>query len=100
MTGLRVYSAIAAITAALARIGVPKAQINSAEQYAYRSIDDVMARLAPPLAKHRLCILPCVLERTASPQHSAKEGPLVSVTLKVAFDLVSARDGSSHSIEA
>lgn len=100
MTSPRVYAAISAVTAKLARCGIAKSQTNSAEQYAYRGIDDVMGRLAPLLAKHRLCILPRVLERSSGERRSAQDGLLLSVALKVAFDIVSARDGSSHTIEA
>lgn len=80
-------------------MGRPR-QINEAEQYAYHGIDDVMVALAPLLAKHRLCVLPRVLERTSCDRASAEGEPAVSVALKVAFDIVSARDGSSHTIEA
>ena len=61
----RVYSAITAVASALAKEGVPKTRLNSRDQYLYRSIDDVLERLAPLLAEHRLCILPRVLEREA-----------------------------------
>jgi hypothetical protein len=100
MSGLRVYSAITAITAELARCGIAKSKINEAEQYAYRGIDDVMEALAPLLAKHRLCVLPRVLERTSCDRASADGEPAISVAIKIAFDIVSARDGSSHTIEA
>jgi hypothetical protein len=52
------------------------------------------------LARHRLCILPRVLEHTSCERRSAADGLLLSVALKVAFDIVSARDGSMHTIEA
>jgi hypothetical protein len=100
MTAPRIYTAITAVTAALARRGIAKTQINAAEHYAYRGIDDVMGHLAPLLARHRLCILPRVLERASCERRSATEGLLRSVVLKVAFDIVSARDGSMHTIEA
>jgi hypothetical protein len=100
MSGLRVYTAIAAITAELARCGIAKSKINEAEQYAYRGIDDVMEALAPLLAKHRLCVLPRVLERISCDRASPNGEPAISVAIKIAFDIVSARDGSSHTIEA
>jgi hypothetical protein len=63
-----------------------------------------MGRLSPLLARHRLCILPRVLERTSCERRGASAHPgetlLLSVTLKVAFDIVSARDGSANTIEA
>lgn len=96
----RVYAAIGAITAELAETGIAKAHTNARDQYAYRSIDDIMARIAPLLAKHRLCILPRTLERSSEDRSDAANSLLIRVTLRVAFDLVSGRDGSSHTVEA
>lgn len=95
----RVYQAINLVSAEIASLGIAKAHTNSRENYQYRSIDDVLERLAPILAKQKLCVLPRVLERTAIERGPAQE-VLISVTLKVAFDLVSADDGSFHTIEA
>jgi hypothetical protein len=96
----RVYQAINAVGAALAQDGVAKTRLNSRDNYMYRSIDDVLGRLAPLLAIHRLCILPRVVERTVVERQGETGGLLISVALRVAFDLVSAEDGSSHTIEA
>lgn len=96
----RVYGGITAVTAELARIGVPKSRTNAQEQYAYRGIDDLCIRLAPLLSKHRLCILPRVLERGSHERAGENNSLLVNVSVRVAFDIVSARDGSSHTIEA
>ena len=68
-----VYRAINAITAAFARDGIPKAHTNLVDQYQYRSIDDVLNRLGPLLARHRLCALPRVLKRTVTEQHGADD---------------------------
>jgi hypothetical protein len=95
-----VYSAIIAIASELAPQGIAKSRFNAADQYHYRSIDDVLDRLSPLLAKHRLCILPRVLERTETERAGLGQGLLLQVTLRVAFELVSADDGSSHIVEA
>lgn len=100
MAAPSVYSAIVAIASELAPAGLAKNHFNSIDQYQYRSIDDLLDRLAPLLAKHRLCILPRVLERLESERDGLGEGLLLHVKLKVAFDLVSADDGSSHRIES
>ena len=63
MAAPSVYGAINAITAEFATAGIAKSHTNVVEQYQYRSIDDVLNRLAPLLATHRLCVLPRVLER-------------------------------------
>jgi hypothetical protein len=95
-----VYRAIHAITAAFAKDGIAKAHINLKDQYHYRSIDDLLNRLGPLLARHRLCILPRVLERSATEQPGEGDGLLVAVTVRVAYELVSCRDGSMHLVEA
>lgn len=100
MSAPRVYAAISAITAELAETGIAKAHVNARDQYSYRSIDDVTQCLAPLLAKHRLCILPRVLERAAEERRGLGDMLLISVSVRVAFDFVSGRDGSTHTIEA
>lgn len=96
----KVYAAISAITAELARTGIPKDQVNPEDQYQFRGIDDLYNRLAPLLAKQKLCILPRMLERESVERQGAGGELLLSVSVKAAFDLVSARDGSVHVIEA
>lgn len=100
MRGPRIYKAINAITAEMAKCGIAKAHTNAQDQYLYRSIDDVLKCLAPLLAKHRLCVLPRVLERIAVDRNGARDELLVSVALRVAFDLVSAVDETRHTVEA
>ena len=95
-----VYRAINAVTAAFARDGIPKVHTNLVDQYQYRSIDDVLNRLGPLLARHRLCALPRVLRRTVTEQRGDDNNLLISVSVRVAYDLVSCRDGSQHTIEA
>ncbi len=100
-TAPHVYRAINAITAALAKSGgIPKAHANLKDQYQYRSIDDVLAKLAPLLSRHRLCVLPRVLRRTACFRTGDANSVLVSVEVQVAYDLVSGHDGSRHVVKA
>lgn len=91
-----VYQAINAIAAELAQTGIAKTHSNEEGEYRYRSIEDVLAALAPLLARHRLCVLPRMREREAL--GCGKSGQLVIV--RAAFDLVSALDGSKHTIES
>jgi hypothetical protein len=95
-----VYRAINAVTAALAGDGIPKSRTNPIELYQYRSIDDVLGRLAPLIAEHRLCILPRVIERVITERPSPATPLRVNVMVRVAFDLVSVEDGSVHTVEA
>jgi hypothetical protein len=94
----RVYSAIASVMSDLAKSGIPKTQASENEGYCYRSIDEVCERLSPLLARQRLCILPRVLDRQSSEIPTLGSGRLVSVSVKVAYEIVSARDGSTHTI--
>lgn len=95
----KVYTAIATITADLARRGIAKTKVNQAGQYTYRGIDEVCSRLAPLLAQHRLCILPRVMSRQCEEQTAPDGSVVIRVVLHAAFDLTSARDGSVHTIE-
>lgn len=96
----RVYAAIAAVAGECSTQGIGKRHINRDDGYDYRSIDDLYERLSPLLAKHRLCILPRVLKRIATERIDPQLGSMTDVTIRAAFDLVSAEDGSSHSVEA
>ena len=96
----RIYTAINAVAAEFARSGVPKSHTNVEGQYQYRGIDDIYNRLSPLLAAHRVCVLPRVLERVANDRAGVDGTLLVSVTIRVAFDLVSAEDASVHVVEA
>jgi hypothetical protein len=91
-----VYQAITAITAELAHSGIAKTHRNEEGEYSYRSIEDVLSALAPLLARHRLCVLPRILSREAV--RFGRAGQLVSV--QAAFDLVSALDGSVHTVQS
>ena len=100
VTAPHVYRAINAITAALAKHGIQKTHKNSHDHYLYRSIDDVLARLAPLLARHRLCVLPRVLRRKGADRVGEGQSVVSNVCVLVAYDLVSSRDGSGHTIKA
>jgi hypothetical protein len=95
----RVYAAISAVARSLARRGIAKQHTNAQDGYAFRGIDDIYAALSPLLARHRLCMLPRMLER-GSVNHRTPNGELIfSVWVRAAFDFVSVADGSQHSVE-
>src|SRR3954454_21939628 len=100
MSAPSVYAAINAISAELAQHGIAKSHVNEIDDYKYRSIDDLLDRLAPLLAKHRLCVLPRALERTVAERANKQTRLLLHVTVRVAFALTSVEDGSSHIVEA
>jgi hypothetical protein len=100
MSAPSVYASINAITAELARNGIPKSHTNATDDYKYRSIDDVLNRLAPLLAMHNLCILPRALERTVTERADDQNRLLFHVALRVSFTLTSVDDGTSHVVES
>jgi hypothetical protein len=100
MSAPSVYAAINAITGELAKEGIAKTHANEVDDYKYRSIDDVLDRLAPLLARHRLCVLPRALERHVSERADEQNRLLLHVAVRVSFTLTSVEDGTSHTVEA
>lgn len=94
----KVYAAIAAVTADMAKEGIAKGRRNSQQGYQFRGIDDVYNALSPVLAKHKLCILPRVTERRVQERETQRGGVIFYVTVRVEFDFVSAEDGSVHTV--
>src|SRR5947207_4539695 len=93
-----VYKAIVNVTDTISRVGVAKSRNNQQQGYKFRGIDDIYNALAPELAKHKLCILPDVLERSLEERTTAKGNAIFYVTVRVRFDFVSAEDGSKHEV--
>lgn len=93
---MKVYAAINKVQADLARDGITKDRRNQQQGYNFRGIDDVYNALSPLLAKHGLCILPRILDRTCEERQTAKGGVIFYVTVRAAFDFVCAEDGSKH----
>jgi hypothetical protein len=93
---MKVYAAINAVQADLAKEGITKNRKNQQQGYNFRGIDDVYNALSPLLAKHGLCILPRILTRDVQERATQKGGVLFYVTVEAEFDFVCAEDGSSH----
>lgn len=98
MSTPHVYAAISQVTAAMASEGLSKSRKNDQQGYRFRGIDDVYNALARQLAEAKLCILPRVLARTVTERPTKSGGVSTYVVLDVEFDLVSAVDGSKHTI--
>lgn len=94
----KVYSAICAVTADLAKVGISKDRKNQSQGYSFRGIDDVYAALSPLLSKHKLCMLPRVTSRECVERQTKSGGALFYTVCTVEFDFVSAEDGSRHTI--
>lgn len=99
MSSPLVYAAIAAISAKLSKRGIAKTRDNSEGGFKYRGIDDIYAGLAPLLAKHKLCVLPRVIERHCVERTSRGGDAVFQVAVRVAFDFVAVDDGSTHTVE-
>lgn len=93
-----VYQAINEVTRVMASEGLPKARENKSQGYSFRGIDDVYYALSRHLAQAKLCILPRVLARSMVERPTKNGGVSSYVVLDVEFDLVSAVDGSKHTI--
>lgn len=95
---MKVYKAINAIQAALAKEGITKSQRNAQGGYNFRGIDQVYNTLSPLLAEHGLCILPRVTKSEQQERTSSKGNALIYSYVTVEFDLVCAEDGSKHTV--
>jgi glutamine synthetase len=94
----KVFTAIAAVMAEIGTAGISKDRRNQQQGYNFRGIDEVYNALSPILAKHKLCILPRILTREVVERTTQKGGALFYVTVEAEFDLISAEDGSKHTI--
>jgi hypothetical protein len=95
---VKVYEKIAAVIADLSKVGISKGSRNQSQGSQFRGIDAVYGALSPLLAKHGLCILPRVMDRSVSEQTSKSGSVLFYTVLKVEFDFVAAEDGSKHTV--
>lgn len=96
---MKVYQSINAVQKALSKVGIAKDSRNQAQNFMFRGIDAVYNTLSPLLAEHGLCILPRVIARVCEERINAKGTALFYVTVEAEFDLVSAEDGSKHTIK-
>ncbi len=97
-TGPRVYQAIAAVMADLAKEGISKERKNEQQGYKFRGIDDVYNAIAPVLSRHNLCMLPRILSREVTERQTQKGNALFYVVVEAEFELVSSEDGSKHTV--
>ena len=95
-----VYQAISAVMADLAQRGIAKGQTNTYDKYKFRGIDDLYNALGPALARHRLVVLPRIVDMDRAERTSSKGGVMFHVTLTAEIDFVSADDGSKYTVRA
>lgn len=95
---MKVYQAINKVAAAMSQDGIIKNRKNTQQGYNFRGIDDVINALSSALVGSQLLILPRVISRAVSERETKNGGALFYVTVCVEFDLVSAEDGSKHTV--
>ncbi len=95
MENKAIYESINAITADLVKAGgISKDRQNQQQHYNFRGIDDVLNELAPLLVKHRVVILPKVIERHKDVRETQKGNALYYTVVDCEFSFVSSVDGS------
>lgn len=95
---MKVYQAINAVQAELAKEGIGKGRKNEQQGYKFRGIDDVYNALSPIMARHGLCILPRILSREVTERQGRNGNAIFYVTVEAEFDFVCAEDGSKHTV--
>lgn len=93
-----VYAAICGVMADIGREGIAKARNNAAQGFKFRGVDDVYNALNAILARHHLIMLPRVLARTVEERTTKSGGVMFYVSVDMEYDLISAADGSKHTI--
>ena len=95
---MKVYQAIAAVCAEMAKAGIGKGNENKQQGYKFRGIDNVLNALAPVLSAKGLVILPRVLSRSVVERETRNGGALFYTVLDVEYDFVAVEDGSKHTV--
>lgn len=97
--GQHIHSALVAVGAELAKIGVAKDRVNDQQHFKFRGIDDVMNAVGPLLFKHRVLFLVKYVDYP-DVERATRDGSksLIHTKVKGEFTFVSAEDGSSVSV--
>lgn len=96
---MNVYQCINRVQTALNKTGISKDRTaQQGASFKFRGIDDVYNAISPLLAEAGLCILPRMISRHCDERQSTAGKALFYVTVEAEFDLVSAEDGTRHTI--
>lgn len=77
---------ISAVQADLAKIGLEKAQVNQAQRYRFRGIDDVYNAVSPIMARHGLIMLPRYSDLQVSERQNDRGTVIFSVRILGTFE--------------
>ena len=91
-----IYETIIAVMGEIGAIGKEKKNIQ--QNFMYRGIDDVMNALNPSFIKHKLFMVPEVLEQRREERQTAKGGNLIYSVCRVRYTFY-AEDGSTINAE-
>ncbi len=89
---MNIFQSITKILEEVPAIG--KNKKNTTQNFMFRGIDDVMNTFQPLLAKHKVFIVPQVLEQTREERQTSKGGTLIYSICKIKYTFY-AEDGSS-----
>jgi len=88
---MNIYQSIVGIMQDIPAIG--KDKVNAQQHFKFRGIDDVMNVMQPILAKHKVFVVPQVLEQVREERTTSKGGNLIYSMLKIKF-IFYAEDGT------
>ena len=89
---MNIYQSITKILEEVPAIG--KNKKNTTHGFMFRGIDDVMNTFQPLLAKHKVFMVPQILEQTREERQTSKGGTLIYSICKIKY-IFYAEDGSS-----
>lgn len=90
----QIFTAMAAVMGEVEAIG--KDQVNQGQKFKYRGIDQVYNALQPLMAKHKIFLMPEVLDNHTELRTNANNKPTVHVSLRMKYTFWTV-DGSSVS---
>lgn len=93
--GGQIHKQLAAIMEDVEAVG--KDQENKQQGFKYRGINQVVDMLHPIMAKHKVFVLPEILEDRTEERTTSRGNTLIYRVLKVRIDFVSGVDGSTRS---
>lgn len=100
-TGPHVFRAIADVMKVMSQEGISKSRRSGdggGPKFQFRGIDDVYNALSSVMADNRLMMLPRMIGRETTERTTRAGGAMFYTVVEAEFDLVSAVDGSKHTI--